>query len=361
MSTTKQTPFIDPNIRDPRALRYQQELQKRKHQDPVGGPIPLPRAIPDLTGEAPSRPMTMEQAGLLESRADSIVVDKPEAKPPMLLPTDLLPEEAVQDPAFKKGVGSNLAMLQPELAYKYGIIRNGKHLVPKGSPMVGMAVKPPPPPPGQLREETVQGLSQLAKDQQKKIDSASNTVEPTTTETAKVDNIGSSPMDDMDVFDIHRLRAALSRDILNNDEQRKIIEARLQPISIDEILISGTVVQKVPVIPGKFEPIFEHVSGEVDLELKALVGEKCKALDLGEQYFLDMYALYTLAAGTQGINSLRFPDYRENGQFNKERFKQRYEKVSRLIAPMLASLAANFTWFDQRVKRLFRAETIKNG
>lgn len=405
-------PFVDPRISDPTALRYASEAQGRrrglplpKYTEPVAGGPDMP--IPLLTGEAVrgttmaeqalqqrgvAAPVMPELAGVLrgmgmepalnsgasivEGTAHQQPVSAPRSgglqPPPGILPADLLPEQATKDPNFQQGHGSMFAVNQPELAMKYGVMR-GKTFVP---PQQLRPVQRTPTT-GALKPETVDGLRAL-----KELDEARQGAESGRTmsdrqisEDAKngpAGGVGETKasltqeerdklMGDLDDYQVSRLKSALFKDMLNNETQRDIIEARLQPLDLGDLIITGRVTQVVPVTPHRFEPEFQSYDGEDDLVVKRLIGEE-SGQATSDRYILDKYQLMGLTIALRSLNKRQLPDYRDhNGKFDDNLFWSKYAIVSRFNYHMLASLMVNWFWFDMRVRRLFRAEELGNG
>ncbi len=168
----------------------------------------------------------------------------------------------------------------------------------------------------------------------------------------------------MDDFDWNTFKQMTMKDLLNNEEQKKIIEERLKntPLSLDGLLVDGYVRQMIPIIPGKFEPTFQSIGGDEELACKRLIVVDAKSLDVGEQYLLDKHAFMVLTCGLFAVNQKPLGNHRDvDGKFNDELFWQKFNMVLRFPLHMLASLSINFFWFDVRVRRLFVAESLGNG
>lgn len=289
-----------------------------------------------------------------------------------LLRDDLLPEQATKDPTFQPGQGSMFAVHQPHLADKYGVMRGGKYVPPQ---MLKKVNKP-----GQastLSSDTVDGLNAINSRllEQKQAEQGPSVDQQVATEASSgpAGGAGSTNkplseaekkalIDDMDEFEMSRLKNALFKDLLNNDEQKRIVEARLTQLDLTELIITGQVRQSVPIVPGVFEPEFQSYAGEEDLSIKRLIGEEVASLKPSDRYILDKYQLMGLTIALVSINRHPFPDYRNaDGKFDEEKFWVKYSIVARLNYHMMASLMVNWFWFDMRVRRLFKAEELGNG
>lgn len=351
-------PFVAPGVKDPRAIAYAQQVQERQRARPASGlPIPL------LTGEAQPGMTMADQAAAARPPAQGSIFEPaaPLSRPPAnLLPQDLLPDEATRDPAYREGGGSRYASSQPALAYKYGVIRNGQRLAPQQLVTGKPGLKP----------ETVEGLKALQnfnRDSDAKVER-----EAAAGAAGAAARVGESPPADptevekalkqLDDFDFNKFREAMMKDIINNDDQRKIIEERLEPLLLDDLLVNGFVTQVVSIVPEKFEPEFQDMSGETELALKRLVMEESKSIEINARYFLEKYSLMSVVAGLRSLNRNPLPDFKDReGNFDDALFWAKFNRVMKFNFHMLASLGVNYFWFDIRVRKLFVAERLKNG
>ena len=113
---------------------------------------------------------------------------------------------------------------------------------------------------------------------------------------------------------------------------------------------------------GVFEVEYESVTGEDDLNLKRMLVEEAKTLNVADRYLLDKYALYGLACAVKSINKKPLSKHRDNeGNFDEKLLEAKFKQILRMPLPMLAALGPHYFWFDQRVRKLFVATNIKNG
>lgn len=375
------------------------------YAEPVGGG-PRGPSIPRLDmphesglpmsaqAERTNSPQVSEvMAGTMGQRAQGSIVEAPAmaGMPPQqrssdpnafarelgLLPTDLLPNEAQQDPAYQHGSGSVFAVSQPHLAARYGVMRGGQRLMPQ---QLQQRMPPGQKQQSPIRPETLQGLQDLQNFQRQsdpaQIKAAEQEAEKQVVNSAAGHSAsaGAPPeltpeerekaqerLELMDSFEYSSLRNAMTRDVLNNPEQRKLIEARLQPLEIDDLIVRGRVTQRVPIIPKKFEVEFTSMNGFDDLALKRLIMQESQQLEVTQQYLLDKYAFMALTCGVTSINSTRLlPHLDSKGVFNDELFLEKFNFVLSQPLHMLASIGVNHTWFEMRVRKLFVAEKVGN-
>lgn len=296
-------------------------------------------------------------------------------KPQGILQNDILPEAARQDPSFREGHGSMYAVNQPHLAHKYGVIRNGRAVVPQeldtGRPG--------------LKGKTVEGLEAVAKfnQQRQAVETGDSAAERAATEgiageAAKLANPSGEgdakpvtdeqrseverAMKNMDEYDFNAFRDIMMKDLINNDEQRKFVEERLQPLDLSQLIMDGRVSQHVPIVPNRYEPTFQSFTGEEELALKRLLMEERKGIEAPDRYLLDKFQLMTVALGITRINTTTLPTHLDQGgNFNDELFWKKFNRVLKFPFHMLASIGVHYYWFDVRVRKLFVAERLKNG
>lgn len=390
-----EAPFVAPGV-SAAAAEYARGAQARrsaaaaaalpKYDTPVAGgptpPVPLLNQ-PHVDGR------TMAQAAMMQrgpAPGASIIEGAPTAATaaPFLLPQDVLPEEAAQDPEFMQGMGSRYASAQPHLAMKYGVIRNGQRVAPQQL----TSAPGSPPQQGRLRPETVEGLKKLQTlgdapppgpeppEPDREVAEAHSQDSPAGAATRigggaspnrKLDEEARKTLENLDDFDLDSLHSMMVRDLFNNEEQRKIIESRCDPMDLADLIMTGIVKQKVPIVlPTEtskgFVPTFQSLGGDDDLACKRLIVAEATALKVDDRYLLDKYAFMGLTCALESINGTPLPTHRDqNGTFNDELFWAKFNKVIRFPLPMLASLGVNYFWFDVRVRRLFVAEKVKNG
>lgn len=291
--------------------------------------------------------------------APSIVDGLPHGLAPGLITTcvlhdDLLPDEARQDPAFREGLGSMYAQNQPGLAAKYGVVRKGHRIAPQVFRKQESAK--------QLSSETASGLQALEEANRVKHPQEPVAEEPPAVKEKLTEGETKELLSQLDDFDFNKFRNAVMRDLLNNEGQRKIVEARLKPLDVVDVIVRGYTTQVVPILPGKFEPEFMSHRGEDELTLKKWLVAEARGIDVDDRYFLDKYAMMGLAVSLVSINKKPLPDcHDEQGNLSESKFSEKFRIVSKFNSHLLSSLFANWFWFDMRVRKLFVAENLGNG
>lgn len=376
--------FVDSRV-SPHAAAYVQGAEGRRramvprYTDPVAGGPDVP--IPHLAGNPPAPGMTMAAQAIQERVNAAAAMPQPgwsggivqpqSASPPpqpvtvpqpvTILPADLLPAAASNDPMFQAGHGSMYAVNQPQLAHKYGVMRGGKLIPPQqlaGNPAGGA--------PGKLSQQTLEGLEAVRRFQETR-ERVEAPVDPTAqpkseSEQPLTEEQKKAILADLDDFDFDRAKRAAEQDVINNEEQRRVVEARLRPLSLEEIIITGRVTQVVPIIPGVFEPEFQSYQMGEDLILKRMIGEEDQSLRPTTRYLLDKYRTMGLTIALRSLNKKLLPSHQDqHGKFDDALFWIKYEIVAKFDYHMMASLSAHWHWFDIRVRALFKAEALGNG
>lgn len=392
MDKTQQPPVALPEgggpVTSPRAAAYAERVGVKKYVAPVGGvpavsipPLDAPyargqtMAAQAQAGRGPSLPpqgsIFSPQGANPFAQPAGPLPGRPENPQTQILPTDLLPEEAQNDPAFRKGAGAMFALSQPHLVSKYGLLRNGTTIPPSAFRAGGRGGPSP---------ETMAAVAKLNNDFVYKATAAAQHAEDAELEkevaggpvgaarTAagagradpKLEKEMKTRLESMDKLDLHRLQEMGVVDLLNNDDQKTLIEERCSKITLDEYVMNGFVRQRVPIVPGVFEVTFQSMALEDELTLKNLIAKEANALELSDRYLVDKYGYMGLAVGLHMIHSagkdIPFPSHLNNeGVFDETLFWAKFKRVLRLPFHLAASLAINFFWFEVRVRRLPRA------
>jgi len=420
-------PFIDPSITDPAAAAYAAGAAARRASLPKyttqvsDGPGP---AIPPLEqphqdgmtmaqqAAAYARASSQQQAGALaqQPRAPGSIIEgggvavgsmapgakrtMPSAQQMGIMPGDLLPPEAQQDPGFRQGQGSMIAQSQPDMALKYGVVRGHQRIPAQalqanigGGPQMGAPGDPALRRPVSQTINDLQALSTVQAAQKSQPAGFPRTAEEAEQQasagpSAASAHIGEPPkknepsdadkevekarfkevIRDMDDFDFDQLRRTMNDDNIRNPEQRKIIEARLSPLNVDELILRNRVRQKIPILPGKFEPTFMSMTGDDELAIKRLLMKESSSVEVTDQYLLTKWGFMSMTVGLYAINNNVIPTHLDKeDNFDDKLFWTKFRWVMKRPLHMCASLGANHAWFEIRVRKLFTAEIVGNG
>ena len=146
---------------------------------------------------------------------------------------------------------------------------------------------------------------------------------------------------------------------------RDAIEARLTPISLEQMIDDGEARQEVPIVRPSITsvgltPTFRTIQGHENLAIhRVMRGDG----HLGANYVRDRYLLLRLTAGMFSLNKDPLPDHLDkNGKWDDDLFAGKMQIVGRYPLPMLSVLSINYGWFAERAEDVFLdVDGLKNG
>ena len=147
--------------------------------------------------------------------------------------------------------------------------------------------------------------------------------------------------------------------VLANQKRRKEIEARCDPMPIEDLILKGEVRQVIPIVPDRFVVELRSTFPEESLFVKRKIAED-KAVS--DQHTLERYGLLQLCCALVRINGERFPNHLDDNQSPDEvLFNKKYARMMKLSGYVINDLMVNLGWFDIRVRKLFNTEAMGNG
>jgi hypothetical protein len=158
-----------------------------------------------------------------------------------------------------------------------------------------------------------------------------------------------------DVFDYNEFGEKV-KNLLANKERREAIEARCEPLDLMDLLVNREVRQVVPIIPGKYFPTFRTMRGDEDLEVKRLISRETSSTT----FVLSKMTLMNLTCGLYAVNGKVLPSHMKEDEFNIDAFMEKYKSMAKYPMQVLSDLAVNYTWFDNRVRKLISVDAIKD-
>lgn len=208
-------------------------------------------------------------------------------------------------------------------------------------------VQPRPPGSPVLSPQTEQQLKEMAAAQKESF------TPPPAEETKKEENI-------FDLLNMDEFRGGSEAERLtNNKKRRDEIESRCAPMKFEDLLYKNEVQQRVPIIPGKFEPTFRSITPEESLFVKKYIA---KEQQISDQYLLEKYNLCLLTCSLVSINDNLLPDHRgKNGEPDEPLFEAKLKSILRKSGYIVSDMGINYIWFDIRVRKLITADGLKNG
>jgi len=221
---------------------------------------------------------------------------------------------------------------------------------PDGQPFIN----PPRPPGAGLSLETREGLKALEEATRLAAQSSSSAGSDADLD-AEADAL-KKETDEVDAqFDYDEFGNRL-HSLLQNKPRREAIEKRCEPLNLDDLLVHQELRQRVPIIPGRYEPTYRSPSGAEELWVKRRMSKERGS----EAYLRDQYALMSLALGLFSINGRPLSDHLDKDrEVDEALFLAKFRQITRYPFDLLADLSVNFTWFGTRVKKLLVVDKIK--
>lgn len=214
-------------------------------------------------------------------------------------------------------------------------------------------VQPRPPGSPVVRPETVQQLQDLQKAQEKQA------VATTPAEEGLKKDIDLAKEKD-DLFEIFDFGGKTESDrVLNNKKRRKEIEARCEPMKLEDLIMKDEVQQDVPIVPEKFVVRYRSATPQENLFIKRLLSDDKVESD---NYLMEKYGIYQLTLSLVAINNIALPSHLdENGTPKDDLFQKKLKMIMKKSGFVIADLGLNYFWFDIRVRRLLNPDDLKNG
>ena len=145
-------------------------------------------------------------------------------------------------------------------------------------------------------------------------------------------------------------------DHFNNVQRRKKLEAGLDKMNVQDIILHHELKQRVKVSCG------------IVVTFRTITGRESQAIldDLGSQkgsgiYLEERLALMNLTAGIRALGDEVLPDHMVDRKFSTEVFAEKFERVLDFPVQLLADLRVNYYWFDDRVRNVMIQEELGNG
>jgi len=204
-----------------------------------------------------------------------------------------------------------------------------------------------------LQDETLEAL-RLAKEASDNEEDVQGRLEDADKEIVERDKNEGLP------FDFDAIMA--SRNPLYNPERRKVIESRLSPLKIGDLIMNREIVQLVPIIPGEFEIEFRTITQHENLWIEQLLYE----FPGSDRYVTELHSTFKLVCALVSVNGQRLPDHRTDIGSRREKverklFDEKMFHVGAFPVQIIADMGAQCNWFNDRVNALFTVENLKNG
>lgn len=326
------------------AASYSKRVQVRKAHTarlkkggkPLGGAEPLdPEKMGALAGSLMPKP----NFGVPEEPPDQPTQKQPQARQP------------VEPPPQVGGVGSayqvNQKMAQGELDRPVSLKEAKK-------------MEAAQPKKKALSEETVRGLSEAKEAIEKNAPNDAPQVDDYETreelDRASEEMVSRNP----DLFNFGAVSQAMRN--MQSAERRKVIEDKLTPLDVTDLITKQEIEQEISVIPGKLSYTFRTINQSENLFcLQYLYDHPGSGL-----YVEEFLTTCKLTCSVVEINGARLPDHRKgagtpNEEIDREEFEKKMKILAKLPVHLIADISIQAIWFNDRVNKLFDVGALKNG
>jgi hypothetical protein len=153
-----------------------------------------------------------------------------------------------------------------------------------------------------------------------------------------------------------------ARNPLYNKERRAVIESRLAPLDIEDLIMKKEIIQLIPIIPGKFELELRTISQNENLWIEQHLYEHPGS----DRYVTELHSTFKLVCALVSVNNQRLPDHRKDvgtrqEHVDRDKFEEKMFHVASHPVQIIADFGAQCNWFNDRVNALFSVENLKNG
>ena len=174
-------------------------------------------------------------------------------------------------------------------------------------------------------------------------------------------------LEDMDALELERRLESIQHDVINNTKEKAAVGKRLEAegseISLEEMITEGVATQTVPITKG-LRVKFRTVSPAENRELRKLLWKLTDDDPRLEGMAADIFGMMMIVAAVLQIKDTTLPDHLKGGLHNREfdadAFMQKFNWLSNYPAPLIHAIGVHANWFDERVRRVFTSEALKD-
>jgi hypothetical protein len=150
--------------------------------------------------------------------------------------------------------------------------------------------------------------------------------------------------------------------MLMSPDRRKLIEGRLSPLDIEDMIVKREIQQTVVVIPGKLSYTFRTFNQSESLFCLRYVYDFPGSMIFANELLNTCKMVCSLVA----VNGAMLPDHRkglgsDKEEVDRELFEKKKHHVAGLPVQLIGDLSVNAIWFNDRVTKLFSLDNLKNG
>lgn len=168
-------------------------------------------------------------------------------------------------------------------------------------------------------------------------------------------------------LDFDMMMARMRNDVINNEEERKAIEATLTPMDLADGLMTGEFRQFVPIQKGKLEVMYRSLSPMENEEMRRKILEEVLADERMSNQAGEKLAMFQMVASIHSLNGQEMPKHTKalakgpGREFIWSVFLDKVTLFMNYPGPLIHALTTHAHWFDLRVRRLFSSTALKNG
>ena len=176
-------------------------------------------------------------------------------------------------------------------------------------------------------------------------------------------------LDNLDDLEFERRMEAIQQDVINNVKQKKAVEKRLEDggkqheMNLEDGLVSGVYEQTVP-ITDKFNVRYRSISPMENRAMRLLLWKWIDEDPRVENLSSDVYGMMLIVAGVVQIGTNKVPSHLTGSshqiEFDEAAFKIKYDYMDRYPGPMIHAIGVHANWFDERVRKLFTVDGLKD-
>ena len=145
----------------------------------------------------------------------------------------------------------------------------------------------------------------------------------------------------------------------DNKQVRKEIESGCTEMDFADLVLTGRVVQRVPILPGRFGVTFQSLLGYEDFWVQS----NATSYSSDEWSSQSWMGYARLAMSTIDINGTEMGNHSKNGAVDRDLFEKKFEVLMSKGTRLLEYMLVNLNWFFDREKQLWENdfELLKNG
>ncbi|MFZ4580591.1 MAG: hypothetical protein ACOYOB_19575 [Myxococcota bacterium] len=149
------------------------------------------------------------------------------------------------------------------------------------------------------------------------------------------------------------------RDAFTSTKLREAIEKKCQPMDFGDLILTGRVLQRVPVLPGKLNVTYQSLLAH---ETYWIEREAVRRSD--SPAGRSVWSVYArLALSIVDVNGTKLVDHLVDGKVSSDSFDEKFDRLMNLGDRTLELMFVNLSWFDKRVDKLYEDdfELLGNG